>query len=353
MARRSVGPQRLRGERRRVVDGGRVRRVEVAGPDGADDALGLVGVVEPREGPLAVLGPDREVGPPQLGTRRVDRRAGRRRVVGERTEPAGRDLERGTAPRSRSRGPSVAGARASGPDDRPDPAGAQDDAGMPAGPSAVVGVAPREHRHHGHRPVEGADQPTGLGALQDARRGVAEAGAPRTAGRSSPKTRSPRSAAWPASSARSSSRSQPRTRIASVHVTSSRRDGSSGVACAGDAQGQRREDGEDPLQGEGNPGADGQREDDAARRRSAVGGQSAGRLGLQPRVLAEVLRRQLEDQRRRLGVGDQLGPVGPLPGLHVAAGSAQLGDDEVLGPEQPDVDRIAGSGGASAPPSSR
>src|SRR6185312_3677653 len=49
-----------------------VSPVEVPRPDGADDALGLVGVVEPGEGPLAVLGPDREVGPPELGTPRVD-----------------------------------------------------------------------------------------------------------------------------------------------------------------------------------------------------------------------------------------------------------------------------------------
>ena len=115
---------------------------------------------------------------------------------------------------------------------------------------------------------------------------------------------------------------------------------------AGDAQRQGREDGEDPLQGERDPGADGQGEDDPARRGRAVGGQPGGVWRLQPGVLAEVLRRQLEDERRRVGVGDQLRSVGA--GLHVTARGAQLRDDEVLGPEQADVDGISGVWGVPA-----
>ena len=52
-------PERLRGQRGRVVEGRGVGGVEVARPDGPDDALGLVGVVQPGEGAVAVLGPDR------------------------------------------------------------------------------------------------------------------------------------------------------------------------------------------------------------------------------------------------------------------------------------------------------
>src|SRR6188472_1202765 len=60
---------------------------------------------------------------------------------------------------------------------------------MPAGPAeaalaaalpalpALPGVVPGEDRDHGDRAVEGADQPPGLGALEDARGRVAERGA--------------------------------------------------------------------------------------------------------------------------------------------------------------------------------
>jgi hypothetical protein len=106
----------------------------------------------------------------------------------------------------------------------------------------------------------------------------------------------------------------------------------------GDPQRQGRQDGEDPLEREGHSRADGQREDDAARRRGPVSGQAVRRLALQPGVLAEVLRRQLEDDGRRVGVGDELGTSRAW--LDVTAGRPQLGDEEVLGPEQADVDGI-------------
>ena len=223
---------------------------------------------------------------------------------------------------------------------------------MPAGPAqsavptALPGVVSGEHGDHGDRTVERADQPARLCALQDARGGVAEGRPALRGGPVDPEDEvaevgclagvvGPVEEALPAAD---------EDRVGPADVEPAGRVGRRGVA--GDAQRQRREDGEDALQGERNPGADRQGEDDPARGGGAVGGQTGGRLGLQPGVLTKVLRRQLEDQRRRVGVGNQLRSVDA--GLHVTARGAQLRNDEVVGPEQADVDGISGVWGVPA-----
>ena len=175
---------------------------------------------------------------------------------------------------------------------------------LPALP-ALPGVVPGEDRDDGDRPVEGADQPPGLGTLKDARGRVTEGGAAQGVGSVHPEDEVAEVGRLPRGVGPVEKPLPPadEDRVGPADVEPPGRVGRGRVS--GDAQRQGREDGEDPLQGERDPGADGHGEDHAARRGGAVGGQPR-RLALQPGVLAEVLRRQLEDQRRRLGVGDEL-----------------------------------------------
>ena len=158
-------------------------------------------------------------------------------------------------------------------------------------------------------------------------------------GRSTPKTRSPRSAACPAASARSRSRSHPRTRIASVQLTSSRRDGSAGVACPATRSGRVGRTARIPSR------VNGIRAPTVRAKTTRLG--AAARWAVNPGVW-------LSNQAcspRCCGGSSRTSDAGSVSatelrsagaGLHMTAGCAQLRDDEVLSPEQADVDGISG-----------